>query len=114
MILPKDGDPRFVTIRRGGTLSESDHQILVLWAASCAEHVLGLFETAQPEDRRPRQAIDAPGHGDLAVHPGAGLVEHVGRLECRWQRNQLPTAIRELVLDDQRMRNDICRSVFDS
>lgn len=36
-----------------------------------------------------------------------------GRLECRWQRSQLPEAIRELVLDDQRLRNDICWSVFD-
>ena len=33
-----------------------------------------------------------------------------GRLECRWQREQLPDAIRELVLEDQ--RNEICWSVF--
>jgi hypothetical protein len=38
--------------------------------------------------------------------------ESAGRLECRWQRDQLPEAIRELVLDDQRLRNDICWSVF--
>jgi len=30
-----------------------------------------------------------------------------------WQRDQLPDAIRELILDDQRRRNDICWSVFD-
>ena len=36
-----------------------------------------------------------------------------GRLECRWQRGQLPEAIRELVLDDQRLRNSICWSVFE-
>jgi len=36
-----------------------------------------------------------------------------GRRECRWQREQLPEEIRELVLDDQRLRNDICWSVFD-
>ena len=40
MILPKDRDPRFITSRRGGTLSDSDHQLLALWAATCAEHVL--------------------------------------------------------------------------
>ena len=57
MILPKARDPRFVTIRRGGTLTESDHRLLALWAASCAEHVLDLFESAQPEDLRPRKAI---------------------------------------------------------
>src|SRR5918994_7951826 len=58
VILPKERDPRFVTIRRGGTLTDSDHQLLALWAASCAEHVLHLFESAQPEDPRPRQAIE--------------------------------------------------------
>jgi hypothetical protein len=58
MILPKVRDPRLVTIRRGGTLTDSDHQLLALWAASCAEHVLGLFESVQPEDPRPRQAIE--------------------------------------------------------
>jgi len=42
-----------------------------------------------------------------------GAAEVVGRLECRWQRAQLPEPIRDLVLDDQRLRNDICWSVFD-
>ena len=170
MILPKVRDPRFVTIRRGGTLTDPDHHLLALWAASCAEHVLGLFESAQPGDPRPRQAIGharswargevsmtqartAAGHAmaaarDLRGAPRhaayaagqAGVVAHVaahelgaaayaikaaraaapegeaeaaGRLECQWQRDQLSTAIRELVLDDQRLRNDICWSVFD-
>ena len=58
MILPKVRDPRFVTIRRGGTLTDSDHHLLALWAASCAEHVLDLFESAQPDDPRPREAIE--------------------------------------------------------
>jgi len=35
-----------------------DHRLLALWAAACAEHVLDLFESAQPEDPRPRQAIE--------------------------------------------------------
>lgn len=40
--------------------------------------------------------------------------ETAGRLECQWrQRNQLPEPIHDLVLDDQRLRNDICWSVFD-
>ena len=172
MILPKVRDPRFVTIRRGGTLTDSDHQLLALWAAACAEHVLDRFESVRPEDTRPRQAIEqarawvrgevtmtqartAAGHAmaaarDLRGAPRhaayaagqAGAVAHVaahelgaaayaikaaragapdgdgggegaGRLECQWQRDQLPEAIRELVLDDQRLRNDICWSVFD-
>jgi hypothetical protein len=35
-----------------------------------------------------------------------------GRLECQWQRAQLPDDIRELVLDDQRLRNAKCWFVF--
>src|SRR5437660_8297501 len=70
MILPKDRDPRFVTIRRGGTLTDADHQLLALWAASCAEHVLDLFESARPEDPRPRRAIElgrAWARGEIAM-----------------------------------------------
>jgi len=170
MILPKIRDPRFITVRRGGTLQDSDHQLLALWAASCAEHVLPLFEAVQPSDPRPRQAIEqarawvrgeipmsqaraAGGHAQAAARDltgaarwaafaagQAGVVAHVaahelgaaayaikaaraaapvgeqenaGRLECQWQREQLPAAIRALVLDDQRLRNEICWSVFD-
>jgi hypothetical protein len=39
--------------------------------------------------------------------------DEAGRLECQWQRAQLPDGIRDLVLDDQRLRNEICWSVFD-
>ena len=43
----------------------------------------------------------------------AGEADGAGRIECDWQRRQLPDAIRELVLDDQRLRNEICWSVFE-
>jgi hypothetical protein len=43
----------------------------------------------------------------------AGETESAGRLEFRWQREQLPNPIRELVLDDERLRNEICWCVFD-
>jgi hypothetical protein len=169
MILPKVRDPRLVTIRRGGTLTHANHERLALWAALCAEHVLHFFESARPEDPRPRRAIEharawargevkmtearaAGGHAmgaarelrGAARHAAyaagqAGAVAHVAahdlgaaayaikaacaaapeadaelarRLECQWQRDQLPEAIRELVLDDQRLRNDLCWSVF--
>jgi len=59
VILPEVRDPRLVTIRRGGTLTDSDHVLLALWAADCAEHVLQLFEEGQPSDRRPRDAVEA-------------------------------------------------------
>ncbi|MGY1855089.1 putative immunity protein [Modestobacter sp. SYSU DS0290] len=170
MILPRVPDPRLVTVRRGGTLTDADHHLLALWAAACAAHVLPLFESARPEDPRPRRAIEharawvrgevpmmqaraAGGHAmgaarDLRGAPRhaayaagqAGAVAHVaahdlgaaayaikaaraaapagaaeaaGRRECRWQRDQLPEPVRALVLDDQRLRNDICWSVFD-
>jgi hypothetical protein len=170
MILPKERDPRFITIRRGGTLTDADHHLLALWAAACAEHVLPLFEAVQPADTRPRHAIEqarawarsaismtqaraAGGHAMAAARDLRGAARHAayaagqaavvahvaahelgaaayairaaraaapagqdasaGQRECRWQRDQLPEAIRELVLDDQRLRNALCWSVFD-
>jgi hypothetical protein len=47
-----------------------------------------------------------------AVAPGQEF-ESAGRLECHWQREQLPDVIRELVLEDQRLRNEICWSLFE-
>src|SRR6266576_4596487 len=170
MIFSEPRDPRLITIRRGGSLTDDHRHLLALWAATCAEHVLHLFEEAQPSDSRPRHAIEqarawtrgeitmsearaAGGHAMAAARDLSGparhaayaagqaaVVAHVaahelgaaayaikaaraaapegegesaGRLECRWQRDQLPDAIRDLVLDDQRLRNDICWSVFD-
>ncbi len=51
-------DPRFFTVRQGGQLKEVHHHQLALWAADCAEHVLGYFEAEFPGDSRPRVAID--------------------------------------------------------
>ncbi|MGA7203932.1 MAG: putative immunity protein [Specibacter sp.] len=59
MILPAVRDPRLVTIRRGGTLADTDHRLLAVWAAACAEHVLPLFEKSTSGDTRPRDAIEA-------------------------------------------------------
>ena len=170
MILPKVRDPRFITIRRGGSLRDDDHHRLAFWAADCAEHVLHHFEEARPADDRPRRAIalarawargeipwrearTAAGHanaaardlrgaarfaayaaaqaaavGHVAAHElgaaayavravraaAAGEESHAaGRAECQWQRAQFPPEIRELVLDDQRLRNAICWFAFD-
>ena len=170
MILSKIRDPRLITIRRGGTLTDADHHLLAVWAAACAEHVLDLFDSLRPQDLRPRQAIEnarawargevtmtqartagghamgaardlhgaarhaayAAGQAAVVAHVAAhdlgaaayaikaaraaapdGNDEQAGRRECQWQRGQLPRAIRELVIDDQRLRNDICWSVFD-
>ncbi len=39
--------------------------------------------------------------------------EDAGRLECKWQRGRLPDKIRELVLENQRVRNEDCWFLFD-
>jgi hypothetical protein len=59
--------------------------------------------------------LGAAAYGIKAARAAApvGEEERAGRDECRWQRDQLPDAIRELVLDDQRLRNELCWSVFD-
>jgi hypothetical protein len=48
----------------------------------------------------------------VAATPPSGADAARSR-ECRWQRDQLPEAVRELVLDDQRRRSHLCWSVFD-
>ena len=58
MILPEQRDPRFILIRRGGTLTDEHHRLLAIWAAKCAEHVLHYFEREYPEDDRPKKAIE--------------------------------------------------------
>jgi Imm-5 like putative immunity protein len=169
-ILPKVRDPRLITVRRGGSLSDEDHRLLAEWAATCAEHVLHLFERDSADDPRPRQAINAvrawirgevhmedsrraafaanaaarglaePAKFAALAAGQAAAVPHVAahdlgaaayairaaqsasasdraeleRLsECDWQREQLPAAIRSLVLEDQGQRNSICWYVFD-
>ena len=170
MILPKIRDPRFITVRRGGSLRDDDHHLLAIWAADCAEHVLNHFERERPKDDRPRRAIElgrawargevrmteartAAGHANAAARDLVGAARHAayasgqaaavahvaahelgaaayairavraaaanddadeaGRAECRWQRAQLPPRIRDLVLDDQWLRNELCWFAFD-
>ena len=39
--------------------NRTDHRMLGIWAADCAERVLPYFEEKYPEDKRPRKAIEA-------------------------------------------------------
>lgn len=88
MILPKDRDPRFITIRRGGTLTDSDHHLLAIWAAICAEHVLPLLKSVRPDDLRPRQAIEAARawtRGELKMMETRALGGHaMGTARFKW------------------------------
>jgi hypothetical protein len=170
MIFAEVRDPRLITVRRGGSLTDDDHRLIALWAAACAEHVLPLFEQLQADDPRPRLAIAAArswvrqelkvmaaravgGHAMAAARSLSGpareavfaagqaacvchVAEHglgaaayairavraasskadrdrVGQAECLWQRQQLPDQIRQLVLADQRRRNDYCWNLFE-
>ena len=162
-------NPQFVTVRRGGTLDDSQHRLLAAWAADCAEHVLDYFYSQYTDDNRPRNAIEqarawsrgeismiqareaayaahdaakaatgaardaarAAGHAVATAHMadhelGAAAYAikaaqaaskdnsvEAGHQECQWQREQLPEEIRELVLDDERLRKDVCWGVFD-
>ena len=169
-ILPKERDPRLITIRRGGTLTDDHHRLLAGWALACAEHVLHLFEEQQPGDSRPRDAIEigrawirgevrmtdahkrpsrrmprpagwpirrsslrlSAGQAVAVAHVAAhdlGAAAYAIRAagacvsandaaqaraeEREWQRERLPAAVRDLVLDDQRRRSAICWHVFD-
>lgn len=167
-ILPRERDPRLVTIRRGGTLTDEHHVLLARWALACAEHVLPLF-ARESDDDRPAEALrighawtrgeatmrDAHNAAFRANAAGRGLpdparfaalsagqavaVAHVAAhdlgaaayairaaaaaapeperesarvAELRWQRDLLPSEVRELVLDDQHHRNAICWNAF--
>ena len=49
-------------------LSEAERRVVALWAADCADRVLGVFESDAPDDHRPRDAIArarAYGRGEL-------------------------------------------------
>jgi len=58
-----------------------------------------------------RAAMAAGGVADADENANAAKREK-GLKECAWQREQLPDEIRELILDDQKNRNDICWNVF--
>jgi hypothetical protein len=53
------------------------------------------------------------GAAAYAIRAAASGSEAAAREECEWQREQLPRQIKELVLDDQRLRNEICWFAFD-
>ena len=171
-ILPPERDPRLITVRRGGALTDEDHRLLAGWAVLCAEHVLPLFERERPDDSRPRDALEvarawmrgevpmkvahqtaftanAAGRGlpdaarfaalaagqavavarvaahDLgaaayairaasaAAHDGGADAEVARLAERDWQRDQVPSSLLPLVLDDQASRSAICWHVFD-
>jgi len=66
----------------------SDQRSLAVWALDCAERVLAFFETARPDDDRPRRAIETgrrwveTGEFRMAVIRGASLAAHAAAKEA--------------------------------
>lgn len=176
-ILPSPRDPRLITARRGGTLTDEHHHLLAEWAVVCVERVLPLFEREVPQDTRPRDALavargwirgevtmkeahrtafvanaagkdladparfvalaagQAVAVAHVAAHdlgaaayairavvaeaavsetaPSSSALNQVRLAERDWQRAQIPPELRDLVLEDQRLRSPICWNVFD-
>jgi len=56
-ILPTRRDPRLITVRRGGTLPDEHHRLLMTWSIACADHVIHLFDREVPHDPRPHDAL---------------------------------------------------------
>ena len=175
MILPKVRDPRFVTVRRGGTLTDAGAspagavggsvrraraaacssrwrpttrgratpieaarawtrgEVSMTQARTAGGHAMG---AARDLRGAARHAAYAAGQAAVVAHVAAhelgaaayaikaaraaapgkdadAVAADAGRRECAWQRDQLPEQVRALVLDDQRLRNEICWSVFD-
>jgi hypothetical protein len=123
---PGDERPRrAIELARAWALGE----ITMTPARTAAGHANG---AARDLSGAAREAAHAAGQAGAVAHVAAhqlgaaayairaaraaaadGEPDAAGRRECQWQRAQLPNQIRELVLDDQRLRNDKCWSVFD-
>ena len=80
MILPTVRDPRFITIRRGGTLTDSDHRLLALQRAMphtlpakpAPSHTSLRTNSVRPRTRsrpsvRPPRKTTEPSQGDGSV-----------------------------------------------
>jgi len=78
-------------------------------AARAAGHAVAVAHMADHE-------LGAAAYAIRAVRAAADQEERddAGLMECRWQRDQLLPGIRDLVLDDERLRNKKCWSLFDS
>src|SRR4029077_8528154 len=123
---PGDGRPRRA-IRLGRAWARGE----IAWAEArtAAGHANGAARDLSGAARHAAYAAgQAAAVGHVAAHElGAaayaikaaraaaaeGEREAAGRLECQWQRAQLPDGIRDLVLDDQQLRNELCWFAFD-
>lgn len=123
--VPGDNRPRnAIEMARGWVRGE----VTMMQARAAGGHAMG---AARERSGAAREAAYAAGQAAAVAHVAAhelgaaayairaaraaapkGARDEAGCLECLWQRAQLPEEIRELVLDDQRLRNAFCWFVF--
>jgi hypothetical protein len=105
-----------------GEINWADARMAGFAAITAAREVTGAAQEAAhsagqagPVGHVAGHAPGAAGYAIRAVWAAAPNADRVqaGRRECAWQRAQLPDEIRNLVLDDQRRRNELCWFVFD-
>jgi hypothetical protein len=155
-------DKRFIAEHRGGLLKKEYHQLLMIWACLCAEHVLPLFgetqddrlinalligkewangktnageaikasisvhtvarESANPTSMAVARAVaQAVAAAHMADHSlGAAIyalkaIKSAGKSideERKWQNEQLPSEIREIVLAARTSKEKALRLAF--
>lgn len=104
-------------------------EITMTQARTAAGHAMGAARTLSGAAREAAYAagqaaavahvaaheLGAAAYAIRAARAAAAAEERLetGRRECQWQRAHLPDDIRELVLDDQRLRNEYCWFIFD-
>ena len=123
---PGDVRPR-MAIEQAYVWARGDITMTQAREAACSAHAAARLASGAA-----REAARAAGHAVATAHmadhelggaayairavraaAAADARDKAGRAECEWQRSHLPDAIRELVLDDQRLRNKKLGSLFD-
>ena len=123
---PEDDRPRRA-IETARAWSRGEASVGEAWDAAFAAHAAA----RSASDAAAREVARAAGHAVATAHmadhelgaaayaikavrlaaPGSDAMA-AGERECRWQREHLPPAIRELVLSDEEQRNKKIWSVF--
>lgn len=65
-------DPRIVAVHRGGSLTPTEHQLLILWGKACADHILPLWG-GHPDPRLTAALETAQEWAEGKVRTGAAM-----------------------------------------
>jgi len=123
---PEDERPRRA-IQVARAWSRGEVTVLEARAAALAAHAAARSAADPAASQAARAAGHAVATAHMADHELGGALHAIkavrlaapaseavaaGERECQWQREQLPAAIRELVLSDQQRRNPRLGSLF--